>query len=171
MAEGDRSETGAGAGAGSGGRGEVYFYHMTRTPLEATLPLLLEKALAAGWKVLVRGRERAQLEWLDQKLWLGEGFLPHGLEGGAHDSDQPVLLSTAPANPHGAQALVAIDGAPVQPDEVAGFVRVMVLFDGSDPGALEVARAQWRALSGAGARALYWSQESGRWEKKAESGG
>ena len=149
--------------------GEVYFYHMTRTPLEATLPLLLEKSLAVGWKVLVRGRERVMLEWLDQKLWLGEGFLPHGLEGGAHDADQPVLLSLAPGNPQGADALLAIDGAPVEPGEVAGFMRVMVLFDGNDPAALERARDQWRALSRAGARALYWSQESGRWEKKAQS--
>ncbi len=148
-------------------QGEVYFYHMTRTPLEATLPVLLEKSLAAGWKVLLRGRERRQLEWLDQKLWLNEGFLPHGLAGGAHDADQPVLLSDAPGNPHGATALISVDGAPVEPGEVAGFARVMVLFDGNDPEALERARGQWKALTGAGCRAAYWSEASGRWEKKA----
>ncbi len=159
----------AGAQKAGEGRGEVYFYHMTRSPLEATLPALLEKSLAQGWKVLVRGRERARLEWLDQRLWLGEGFLPHGLEGGAHDADQPVLLSTGTGNPHGATALVSVDGAGIAPGEVAGYARAMVLFDGNDPQALEHARGQWKALTAAGCRALYWSQESGRWEKKAEA--
>ena len=32
------------------------------------------------------------------------------------------------------------------------------------------ARGQWKALTGAGCAAEYWSEESGRWEKKAESG-
>ena len=36
--------------------------------------------------------------------------------------------------------------------------------------ALDAARGQWRALTGAGCKAQYWSEESGRWEKKAESG-
>ena len=58
--------------------GAVYFYHLTRRPLEATLPMLLDKALDAGWRVLVRGTESARLDWLDEKLWLGpeDGFLP-----------------------------------------------------------------------------------------------
>ena len=67
--------------------GAVFFYHLTRTPLEATLPMLLGKARAAGWRVLLRGRDGARMEWLDQQLWLGagDGFLPHGLAGGARD--------------------------------------------------------------------------------------
>ena len=28
--------------------GAAYFYHLTRQPLEATLPMLLEKSLGAG---------------------------------------------------------------------------------------------------------------------------
>lgn len=74
--------------------GAAYFYHLTQKPLEATLPMLLGKALGAGWRVAVRGTDAARMEWLDQKLWLGaeEGFLPHGLAGGAHDAAQPVLL-------------------------------------------------------------------------------
>ena len=34
--------------------GEAFFYHMTRTPLEATLPALLTRALEQGWRVAVR---------------------------------------------------------------------------------------------------------------------
>ncbi len=51
--------------------GEAFFYHMTRTPLEATLPVLLAKSLDAGWRVAVRARDEARLAWLDQRLWLG----------------------------------------------------------------------------------------------------
>ncbi|MCB1356064.1 MAG: DNA polymerase III subunit chi [Maritimibacter sp.] len=151
--------------------GEAYFYHMTRSPLEETLPVLLGKALEAGWRVLLRGTEDARLDWLDQRLWLGheEGFLPHGRAGGPHDADQPVLLTRGAAAPNGAQCLVSVDGAEIAADEVAAAARVMVLFDGNDPAAVDAARGQWRALTSAGAKAKYWSQEGGRWEMKAES--
>ena len=35
---------------------------------------------------------------------------------------------------------------------------------------VEAARGQWKALTGAGLSAQYWSEESGRWQKKAEAG-
>ena len=140
--------------------GAALFYHLTRGPLERTLPQLLAKARAAGWRVAVRGTDAGRMEWLDERLWLGpeDGFLPHGLAGGKHDADQPVLLTTAP------------DRAEVAPDEVTRLERVCVLFDGNDAAAVDRARGQWRALTQAGCAAQYWSEESGRWEKKAESG-
>lgn len=151
---------------------EVFFYHLTQAPLEVTLRVLLEKSLGAGWRVLVRGRTAQALDRLDQQLWLTpeDGFLPHGLAGGPHDADQPVLLTASPDMPDGREALVSVEGADVKPAEIAGITRAMVLFDGHDPGAVEAARAQWRVLTGAGVKAKYWSEESGRWEMKAESG-
>ncbi len=151
--------------------GAVYFYHLTRSPLEATLPMLLGKARGAGWRVAVRGTDAARLDWLDDKLWLGEGFLPHGRAGGPHDADQPVLLTDRTDAPNNAACLMAIDGADVAPEEVTALKRVCILFDGNDPGAVEAARGQWRALTEAGCAAQYWSQESGNWAKKAESEG
>jgi DNA polymerase-3 subunit chi len=47
--------------------------------------------------------------------------------------------------------------------------RVWVLFDGNDAARLQAARQQWKATVGAGHAAQYWSEESGRWEKKAEN--
>ncbi|WP_120501601.1 DNA polymerase III subunit chi [Roseovarius sp. EL26] len=151
--------------------GAAYFYHLTRKPLEATLPLLLEKALGAGWRVAVRGTDAAHLKWLDEKLWLGpeEGFLPHGVSGGAHDADQPILLTTEAQAANAAQCVMSVDGAAITPEEVTALERVCILFDGNDPDALNAARAQWKALTGAGCSAQYWSEESGNWEKKAES--
>ncbi len=152
--------------------GAAYFYHLTRRPLEATLPLLLEKAMGAGWRVAVRAPDPARLAWLDEKLWLGpeEGFLPHGLAGGPHDALQPILLTTGPAA-NRAACVMAIDGAEVTVEEVADLERVCVLFDGHDDRAVQAARTQWKALTSGGAAAQYWSEESGRWEKKAEAGG
>ena len=150
--------------------GEAYFYHLIRQPLEAALPALLEKALGAGWRVVVRGPDAAQIEWLDRKLWLTpeEGFLPHGVAGGAHDADQPVLLTTdtAPA-PNDPACLMALSGAEVSVEEAQTLARVCVLFDGGDPAAVERARAQWKALTGGGVAAQDWSDESGKWERRA----
>lgn len=150
--------------------GAAYFYHLTRHPLEVTLAMLLGRAQGAGWRVAVRGPDAGRLAWLDEKLWLGaeDGFLPHGLAGGAHDADQPVLLTTGPAA-NGATCVMSIDGAEVSAEEVAALDRVCVLFDGNDADALNVARGHWKALKDAGASAQYWSEESGRWEKKAET--
>ena len=153
--------------------GKAMFYHLTRRPLEQALPQLLEASLARGWKVAVRGPERARLEWLDEKLWGGrpDSFLPHGLAGGAHDALQPVLLTEGRDMPNGATCLMAIDGADVTAEEVAALERVCLVFNGYEDAAVAAARGQWKALTGAGCAAEYWSEESGRWEKKAESAG
>lgn len=151
--------------------GEAYFYHLTRAPLEVTLATLLTKSLQAGWRVAVVGRTDDALERLDAQLWLrpDDGFLPHGRAGGPHDAAQPVLLTTGAAG-NDPTCLVSVEGADVSPEDVTRMERVMVLFDGHDEAALQVARAQWKALTGAGVSAKYWSEESGKWEMKAQSG-
>ena len=148
----------------------VLFYHLTRSPLEVTARTLLGKALAAGWRVMLRGTSRDSLGHLDAQLWLGpeEGFLPHGLEGGPHDADQPILLGLG-AITNGAQGLMLVDGAAVEVAEACMLERVWVLFDGGDEVAVSAARAQWKVLTGAGVAAQYWSEAGGHWEKKADS--
>lgn len=150
--------------------GAAYFYHLTRSPPEQALALLLDRARAQGWRVAVRGSDAKRLAWLDEKLWLGaeEGFLPHGLAGGPHDADQPVLLTTAAAAANAPACVMAIDGAEVTAAEAAALERLCILFDGNDEAALARARIQWKDLTEAGTPAQYWSEESGRWEKKAE---
>lgn len=151
--------------------GAVYFYHLTRRPLEAALPMLLGKSLEAGWRVYVRGTSEDRLKFLDDKLWLGgeESFLPHGIEGSVHDRDQPILLGLATEKTaNGAVCLMSVDGADVTAEEVGQMERVCVLFDGNDSEALELARSQWKKLVDAGCSAQYWSEENGNWQKKAE---
>ena len=151
--------------------GAAFFYHLTQKPLEVTLPMLLGKALGAGWRVAVRGTDAARMDWLDQKLWLGpeDGFLPHGLAGGPHDAAQPVLLTVAKEAVNDPQCLMTVDGAEVAPEEVQALERVCVLFDGTNPEEVQAARGHWKTLTDAGCKAAYWSEESGRWEKKAEA--
>ncbi|WP_439139780.1 DNA polymerase III subunit chi [Roseicyclus sp.] len=150
---------------------EVFFYHLTQTTLEVTLRQLLEKSRAAGWRVAVRGQSDALLDQLDRALWAGpdDGFLPHGRDGGAHDGDQPVLLTLSHSAANQPDCVVSVEGATIAPEEIAGLKRAMVLFDGHDATALQTARAQWKALTGAGVKAKYWSEETGRWAMKAES--
>lgn len=152
--------------------GAVYFYHLTQSPLEVTLSMLTGKARAAGWRVAVRGTSADRLAWLDEKLWVmsGENFDPHGMAGGEFDAEQPILLTLASEMTNGATCLMAIDSAPVDPEEVGDLDRVCVLFDGNDPDSLAAARAQWKTLTQAGCAAQYWAQSSGSWEKRAESG-
>lgn len=151
--------------------GTVMFYHLTRSPPEATLGRLLPRALAQGWRVMIRGTDAGRLARLDDQLWLAggdEGFLPHGREGNPQDTDQPVLLGQGkPVN--GARVLALLDGAGVEDAEIAGMERVWVLFDGADEARTAAARAQWKAMTTAGHAAQYWSEADGTWEKKAET--
>jgi DNA polymerase-3 subunit chi len=151
--------------------GTVMFFHLMQSAPADTLAINAPRALGQGWRVMVRGTDPAALERLDGQLWLKGGddsFLPHGLEGGPHDADQPVLLGLgAPSN--GAKVLALVDGAVASDAEIAKMERVWVLFDGNDPARLQAARGQWKAMTSAGHAAQYWSEESGRWEKKAES--
>jgi DNA polymerase-3 subunit chi len=146
--------------------GMVMFYHLTASRAEATARTL--RSLQAGWRVMLRGTDTARLADMDQQLWQGpeDGFLPHGLEGGPQDAHQPILLGLG-AISNGAQALMVVDGALVDPAEVAALERVFILFDGNDETAVVAARSQWTSLKEAGHAAQYWSEASGRWEKKA----
>lgn len=64
---------------------------------------------------------------------------------------------------------MSVDGAEVSAEEVAALERVCILFDGNDEQAVQQAREQWKTLTDAGCSAQYWSEESGRWEKRAEA--
>ena len=143
------------------------FYHLTRDTPEGLLPLLVGKAREGGLAVALRGASRERMEALDTALWRLPEFLPHGLAGGEHDADQPVLLvwdgAPAPDLPNRPGCLMVLDAAPVSTDEAAALEKLCILFDGHDPSAVEAARSQWRALTGAGIEAEYWKREGPRW--------
>ena len=152
--------------------GAAYFYHLTTASVEQTLPMLLEKSRQQGWVIEVRGTDREAMARLDQALWSGppEGFLPHGMAGGDHDADQPILLTCGQPAANAPTCVMSVQGADLSAEEVQASERACILFDGHDGDALARARVQWKTLTDAGCAAQYWSQDSGRWEKKAEKG-
>ena len=145
------------------------FYHLTRSTEEDLIRTLITRAREKGWRVMLRGTDDAALRRLDTRLWLEpEGsFLPHGMDGGPHDADQPVLLGKGPAA-NTAQGVILIAGAVADVAEALALQRLWVLFDGADDTAVIAARSLWRQLTEGGVDAEYWSEDSGKWAKTAE---
>ena len=145
------------------------FYHLTRLGLDDLVATLLNRALGQGWRVFIRCPDKGLLEHLDAKLWLGpeDGFLPHGMQGGAQDAVQPVLLGSGEIT-NEAKGLMLLGGALAGQAEVVGLERVWLVFDGSDAAAVQAARGQWTLLTGWGLAAQYWADETGPWVKKVE---
>lgn len=145
----------------------VMFYHLTSSHPAKTLAAILPRAVAMGWRVMLRGTDAGRIAQLDAALWQTDGFLPHGIAGGPHDADQPILLGDG-ALADGIRALALVDGAKCSLAEAQALERVWILFDGNDSAAVEFARAQWREMTGAKIAAQYWSEDSGKWEKKLD---
>ncbi len=129
---------------------EFLFYHLQAQPLERVLPVLLERSLSRGWRVVVQTSLEERVDALDSHLWTfaEESFLPHGTFREATAADQPVLLTLHDHNPNGASVRFLIDRAPV-PADAEVYERVVVLFDGEDDDAVAAAREQWKAAAGA----------------------
>ena len=145
----------------------VMFYHLTRSAPAQTLRAILPRAVALGWRVMVRGTDREKIAALDAALWEGDGFLPHAITGQLNDADQPILLGQGGID-EAIKGLVLVDGAQCSLTEATALERVWILFDGDDAGAVAAARDQWRQLTAAGLGAQYWSEEGGKWVKKSE---
>ena len=148
---------------------EILFYHLHRQPLERVLPALIEKSLARGWRVVVQAASEERVEALDAHLWTfrDDSFLPHGTWREAEAREQPILLTVRDDNPNGASVRFLIDGVPV-PADAAVYQRVVLLYDGEDPEAVEAARARWSEAKTNGFEVTYWQpDEQGRWQRKA----
>lgn len=148
---------------------EVLFYQLQRQPVEKVLPVLIEKSLERGWRVVVQSSSDERIEALDAHLWTyrDDSFLPHGTYKESAAAEQPVLLTVNDDNPNSAAIRFLLDGSPA-PQDAAAYDRVVLLFDGEDPDALEAARSRWRDAKGHGFDVTYWqADEQGRWQRKA----
>lgn len=146
---------------------EILFYHLQGQRLEAALPLLLEKALEKGWNAVIRSGSAERLAVLDETLWSyrEDSFLPHGREEEGDAEHQPILLTTGDCLANNPDILFLVDRAPLPAHYP--FERVVLMFDGDDPEAVDQARSAWKTVKGLGHPATYWQQDSGRWVKKA----
>src|SRR5215471_18070793 len=121
---------------------EIVFYQLQRQPLERVLPTLIEKSLERGLRVVVQAASEERVEALEAHLWTwrDDSFLPHGTWREAEAAQQPILLTVSDHNPNGATVRFLVDGA-LMPENVAAYERVVLLFDGEDPDAVDAARA------------------------------
>lgn len=146
---------------------DVRFYHLTRDPLEAALPRMLEKTRERGQRAVVIAGSPERVEALNTHLWTYKerNFLAHGSAQDGFAEDQPIWLTTADENPNSAGVLFLTDGA--ASDRTGDYELVCELFDGNDEVAVAAARARWSDYQRAGHTLTYWQQDAGgRWEKR-----
>jgi DNA polymerase-3 subunit chi len=147
---------------------EMLFYHMKGQTPEQVLPALLQKSLERGWRVVVQASSDERVEALDAHLWTwrDDAFLPHGTWRDSEAAEQPIVLTVNEENPNGATVRFLVDGANLS-GEVAAYERIVLLFDGEDPEAVEIARARWSEAKAAGVEVTYWqADEHGRWRRQ-----
>jgi len=151
---------------------EALFYHLERRSLDDVLPGLIERTLERGWRALIRTESAERADAIDTRLWTydDQGFLPHAQAGDGDPARQPVLITVEEGNPNGANVLFLIGGAAPpawDSDAAKAFTRIVLMFDGRDPAALEKARAGWKDAKAAGHEVTYWKESpTGKWEKQ-----
>jgi len=148
---------------------EMLFYHLRGQTLEEVLPTLLQKSLERGWRAVVQASSDERVDALDAHLWTwrDDAFLPHGTSRDTDAPEQPIVLTTNTENPNGASVRFLVDGASIGADS-ATYERIVLLFDGEDPEAVEMARMRWSEAKAAGAEVTYWKpDENGRWRRQA----
>ncbi len=138
---------------------EVFFYHLTQTPLEVALPKILERALSANWSIEVRANVNTNLEDMSNSIWKGseESFLPNCLENHEDVQDYPIVLSSSPLKKL-RDCLIVVDQAELQ--------EVCLIFDAKNEAQLSNARKSWKSLSEAGVNTVYWAESQGKWYRK-----
>jgi len=147
---------------------ELLFYHLKDKTPEQVLPALLQKSLERGWRVVVQASSEERVEALDAHLWTwrDDAFLPHGTWRDPQAAEQPIVLTVGEENPNGATVRFLVDGATLAGGS-AGYERVVLLFDGDDPDAVEAARARWTEAKAAGIEVTYWQADpNGRWRRQ-----
>ncbi|MDE2184016.1 MAG: DNA polymerase III subunit chi [Alphaproteobacteria bacterium] len=149
---------------------ETLFYHLERRTLDDVLPGLVERTLERGWRALIRAESAERADAIDTRLWtFHDGFLPHAQLGDGEAARQPVLITVEEGNPNKADVLFLVGGAqpPAWDGAAKDFTRIVLMFDGHDPGAVEAARGAWKDAKAAGHEATYWKESpAGKWEKQ-----
>jgi DNA polymerase-3 subunit chi len=148
---------------------EILFYQLKGQTPEQVLPALLQKSLDRGWRVVVQGSSEERIEALDTHLWTwrDDSFLPHGTWRDAEAAQQPILLTLYDHNPNGASVRFLFEGA-AMPGDAKAYERIVLLFDGEDPDAIDAARAHWSDAKSAGFEVTYWqADERGGWRRQA----
>jgi len=140
---------------------QVDFYYLTRDPAEKLIPMLADKSLKTGARVLIVSQDEKQCGTLSDALWKYDpaSFLAHDFAGSEQEEHQPILISDQCGAANGAKNLILADGE--WRDEALSFNRAFFLFTDQE---IDAAREAWRALADKEEVApRYWKQDGGRW--------
>lgn len=147
---------------------EVSVYKLTVTPLEKTLPKLMEKVLQGGKRAVIVSPSSERVEVLNTLLWTYTTltFLPHGSAADGFADQQPIWLTSQVENPNHSDVIVLCDGA--QASSLQGFSRCLDLFDGNDVESTQEANKRIEQYKSQGYEVSYWQQDpKGTWQKQS----
>ncbi len=148
----------------------VDFYHLQKAPLESVLPKLCEKAYSTGSNIKILLGTEERVEFINSLLWTyaEDSFLPHGTKKDGFIEDQPIFISADTSNENNAKLLILADGAMPDLNVLSEYDRILNIFDGNDPIALNNARSYWKQIKQTDAELHYWQQnDKGVFEQKA----
>lgn len=147
---------------------EIRFYHIQKKSAEATVFELAERALTRDHKILIRVRDEAEANRLNDFLWTykPESFLPHGTGSDKFADQQPVLITATGENPNKADVVFLMPGC--ETSAIDNFTLVCDILDGRDEDQIAQGRARYRDWKNQGHNLSYWQQsEDGKWEQKS----
>ena len=145
----------------------IRFYHLQNQNIEQALPALVTKALAQGYRIVIKTADEKAAEFLNEYLWTynAESFLPHGTAKDGFEQRQPVFLTSTNDNPANAEVLIVAGGE--TPEDLSAYTLACEMLDGKNDSAIADARTRWKAYKQAGHNITYWQQTpQGGWEEK-----
>jgi len=140
---------------------QVDFYQLTRDPAATLVPIIAQKVMDAGKRLLVVHADEGERKAISKALWEAkpDSFLAHDIAGEGDDAVQPILIAGLAVAGNEASYVLIADGR--WRPEMPGTERIFYLFP---PEHTDDARTAWRDLGNKEeVTRKYWRQDGGRW--------
>ena len=126
----------------------ITFYHIQNEEYVKNTCKLIEAEYLKGDKILVRTKDDASQEELNDVLWLfsKKAFIPHGSKFDDKASMQAVYITTDTEIPNNAQTLILYNIFHLTEYDKKYFKNLAVIFYGSDDSHLNNARSLYKSL-------------------------
>lgn len=145
---------------------QIRFYHLMRTSEDMAIASIAAKAFQTGKRVLVRVKDGAQAELINNALWTfkADSFVPHGTAKDGDAELQPVFIGVDGQNVNGAEILILSSAVAHEAMDV--FDLRCEMLDGEDEEKILAARARWKEYRAQGLDVSYWQETEQGWVKK-----
>lgn len=146
---------------------EIRFYHLQTRTLDQALPEIVQKALSAGHRIVIRTPGEAEVERINILLWTfrADSFIPHGGAKDGHAALQPVWITAGNDNPNNAGVLILTGG--LEEAALEGYSLACDIFDGRNTDNVTAARQRWKNYKTTDHTLTYWQQSEKGWEQKS----